>query len=433
MTEIGYTADSYGAVSWSTFGLDEEDNPDLHFPASVAVYRRMRREETQLQSVLKAVKLPILRTDWRLDTRGVDPEVASFVSRNLGVPLDVEGEVGRPVRSRGRFSWHRHLNLALTSLDFGFAVFEQVYEYRADGRLWLKKLGYRPQGSINRIEVDRDGGLVSIEQHLGGKRGARMGVDRLVVYANEREGANWTGTSLLRASYKYWLLKDRLLRVQAVTVERNGLGVPVYEASPRLDDGSLSSEEMIAREEAEIAAGQKIASGLRAGEHSGASIPNGAKLTMNGVSGQLPDASKPIEYYDQQMAKSALAHFLTLGTQTGSWALGTTFADFFTMSLQTVAKDLAEVATAHIIEDLVDLNFGEDVPAPRLTFDEIGSQNPPTAQALQSLVQTGVIRPDDTLEDFMRRRHGLPEADHDTAREPGALNLPTEGHNDGTE
>ena len=73
------------------------------------------------------------------------------------------------------------------------------------------------------------------------------------------------------------------------------------------------------------------------------------------------------------------------------------------------------------VEDLVDLNFGEDEPAPRIVFDEIGSQSPPTAEALQSLVQTKVIRPDDTLESFMRRRYGLPEADIDTAREVGAV------------
>ncbi len=417
--EIGYTHPTgvTGPVAgWSFFTqVDDEENPDLQFPQSTAVYRRMRREETQLQTVLKAVKLPILRSNWRLNAEGVPPEVAEFVSKNLGLPVDGQS-MQRPVRSKGRFSWSEHLRLALTSLDYGFAFFEQVYEIRDDGRAWIRKLGYRPQATISQINVDRDGGLRSVEQGLDGGKRARMGVNRLVAYVNEREGANWAGTSILRPSYKYWLLKDRVLRVQAMTVERNGLGIPVVTAPPR-DESLMSNEEIVKQGKDQIVAGQKIASGLRAGETAGASLPHGADLRLLGLSGQLPDADGPIRYYDEQMAKSALAHFLTLGTQTGSWALGSTLGDFFTMSLQTVAKQFAEVGTAHIIEDLVDLNFGADVPAPVLVFDEIGSQTPPTAQALQSLIQTGVIRPDDNLETFMRNRFGLPAADKETARE----------------
>ncbi|WP_343091546.1 phage portal protein family protein, partial [Clostridioides difficile] len=63
-----------------------------------------------------------------------------------------------------------------------------------------------------------------------------------------------------------------------------------------------------------------------------------------------------------------------LGTQTGSWALGTTFADFFVGSLQAVAMHIADVTQQHVIDDLVDLNWGEDEPAPQLVFDEIGAK-----------------------------------------------------------
>ena len=75
-------------------------------------------------------------------------------------------------------------------------------------------------------------------------------------------------------------------------------------------------------------------------------------------------------YYDEQMANSALAHFLNLGKQTGSWALGT-FADFFALADQTTALQIADTANQHIVEDLVDLNWGEGEPARRIVFDEI--------------------------------------------------------------
>lgn len=433
--EVGYVKNS-AVATWQQFSLEDDDNPALQFPQSVPIYARMRREETQLQSVLKAVKLPIQRTAWQLDPNGADGEVVDFIAANLDLP--VAGQPAPIARRRKRFSWAEHLRLALTSLDYGFAFFEQVYEFNeGDGRLWLRKLGWRPQGTIQAINVDRDGGLASIAQLGVDTKTSTMPVDRLVAYVPEREGANWTGVSLLRPSYKYWLLKDRLLRVQSTTVERNGMGVPVYTA-PDLSALGLDVGEHEKREKAEIERGLTIASSFRSGEASGVSIPFGGKLELLGVTGTLPDADKPIRYYDEQMARSALAHFLNLGTQTGSWALGTTFADFFTLSLQTVAEQIAEVATQHIVEDLVDLNFGDTVQAPRIVFEEIGSQTPPTAEALQSLVQTKVIRPDEKLETFMRHRHGLPEADPATARDIGTTGVqgaptPTEGGDDGTD
>ena len=423
-TEVG-TVTGGALTGWAAITAEADENPALQFPESVAVYARMRREETQIQSVLKAVKLPILRTEWSLDPNGADEAVVAFVAENLGLP--VAGKPAAPQRRGKRFSWQEHLRLALTSLDFGFACFEQVYEARADGRLWLRKLGWRPQSTIQKINVASDGGLESIEQGLGA--GAKMGRERLVMYVQEREGANWSGVSVLRPSYKPWLLKDRLLRVQATSGERNGMGVPVYTA-PDLTPLGLDEQELTDRQAKEIERGLEIAKAFRSGETAGAAIPNGAKLELVGVSGSLPDLDKPIRYYDEQMARSALAHFLNLGTQTGSWALGTTFADFFTLSLQTVAEQIADVATQHIVWDLVDLNFGPDVQAPRIVFQEIGSQTPATAEALQSLVQTKVIRPDDKLETFMRHRYGLPRADAATARDIASTTTPSEGGGD---
>ncbi len=92
------------------------------------------------------------------------------------------------------------------------------------------------------------------------------------------------------------------------------------------------------------------------------------------MQGTLPDIDAFVRYHDEQIARSALGHFLNLGTQTGSWALGSTFADFFTLSLQAVAEIVRDTATAHIVEDIVDVNFGPTVPAPRIMFAEIGSR-----------------------------------------------------------
>jgi hypothetical protein len=69
-----------------------------------------------------------------------------------------------------------------------------------------------------------------------------------------------------------------------------------------------------------------------------------------------------------------LAHFLNLGTETGSWALGSTFANFFTDSLNAVAAHIADVTQQHVVEDLVDLNWGPDAGATaRRRADRLGA------------------------------------------------------------
>lgn len=418
-SEKGYATGN--ALWWSA--PDEEETPELRWPHNIEVYDRMRRQDAQVISVLRAVTLPIRRTTWRVDPNGARDEVAKLVADDLGLPL--VGADGRTVpRTRDRFSWSDHLRLALLTLPFGHSYFEQVYRIDESGQARLRKLAWRPPKTISKIDVAPDGGLIAIEQ-LGkgaGSNTARIGVERLTAYVNEREGGNWLGQSLLRPAYKYWLLKDRLLRVQAQTVDRNGMGVPIYEASEQ--PANLDPGEHIKRAEKEIAAGLKLAQGLRSGDNAGASIPNKAKITLKGVEGDLPDADKPIRYYDEQIARAVLAHFLNLGTETGSWALGSTFADFFTLSLQATAEHIATTATQHIVEDLVDLNWGYTEAAPRIVFDEIGSRHPATAEAVRALIECGALTADDKLEGHLRTTYGLPEADPQTKRERPASSQP---------
>jgi len=415
LQERGYAGPN-ALTGWWPVPNDHETTPELQWPLSLAVYDSMRRQDAQVASVLRAVTLPVRRTTWRIDGTGCSDEVTELVAGDFGLPILGAGDAGRPLRSRDRFSWSEHLRLALLMLPFGHMFFEQLYRY--DGtRHRLQKLGPRMPRTISAINVDRDGGLRSIEQDSIGVGDSRIviPVDRLVAYVLDREGGNWLGTSLLRPAYKHWLVKDRLIRVQAQTIERNGMGVPVYEG---------------AEGEQDLSKGLAIAKGVRAGDNSGAALPSGASLKLLGVEGDLPDADKPIRYHDEQIARAVLAHFLNLGTQTGSWALGSTFADFFTLSLQALAMQIADTATQHVIEDLVDVNFGEDEPAPRLVFDEIGSQQVATAQALKALLDAGAIFPDRSLEEALRQQYGLPPKDprpvRTTPAEPETTPTPTE-------
>lgn len=410
--ELG-AANLDGQLWWTNL----EATPELQWPRCIDVFDRMRRQDSQVKSVLRAITLPIRRTGWRLRTGPARPEVAAHVAEDLGLALD---DQPRPAaaRGRGRFSWAEHLQMALLDQVYGHMFFEQVYriDHPGPGGTHLRKLAPRMPGTLLAINVAADGGLESIEQRpalntlprrAGSYGGVPIPVTQLVAYVNDREGGDWLGDSVLRAAYKNWLIKDRLLRVQAQTIERNGMGVPVYEAAPG---------------ETDLEPGRKLATDYRSGEAAGAATPNGAKLRLAGVEGTLPNSDAAIRYHDEQIARGVLAHFLNLGTQTGSWALGSTFADFFVQSEQAVAETHRDVAQQHVVEDLVDVNWGPDEPAPLLEFDEIGSRHDATAEAIKALLDAGALRPDRSLEEALRTAYGLPPKD---TAPPGEGTVPT--------
>ena len=404
--ETGYV--NGNGSTWQFAHDADEQTPELRWPECVKTFAKMEREDAQVTSVLRAVQLPIRRTIWRVDPNGARDEVVQLVPPPLTFPTpgppnhDPENPAAKG-RSRGRFSWSAHLVEALTMLKHGHSFFEQKYRYDEAANLHhLVKLGPRKQNTISKINVALDGGLESIEQAppagMAIFKSEPISVSRLVAYVNDPEPGVWTGRSLLRPAYKHWMLKDRLLRGHAAMNERNGMGVPIYEGA----DGATKED---------LDKGAEMASKYRSGQAAGGATPFGAKLAIRGVEGNLPDPLPGVKYHDEQIGRSALTHFLNLGQQTGSWALGSEFANFFIMTLQTVAEYVCEIANQHIVEDLVDVNWGVEEQAPLLVFDEIGSQHAAVAEALKILVDAGILFPDRKLEEAVREKYGLPTKD----------------------
>lgn len=404
-----------GAPGIATIGgyLDTwEDTPELTFPGSVKVYDAMRRD-AQVDGILRSITLPIRRTGRRLVGDDVRPEVMALVTDELG--LDVEGQ-GRRRRRRQGVVLGEVIRHALLMLPFGFMPMEQVYEVgpaspgtpvgRPGLVAHLRKLAPRMPRSLTAIDVARDGGLQAIRQ-LVPRVGApgwdevTIPVDRLVMFANDREGGDWTGRSILRSAYPHWLIKQRLMRLGPVIVERNGMGVPVvYYPS----DGDKAEA-------------LRVATAFRAGEQAGAALPDGYRLELVGVEGTTRDELPLVKYHDEAMGRAALAMFLNLGHDNGARALGDTFVDFFVDANNATAEELDDVLTEYVIRDLVELNYGPDEAYPALVSDPISAESTPTAEALKALADAGLLGPiDEDLYGEVRRRYGLPKL----AELPGA-------------
>lgn len=415
-TEIGHAgvaAYNYRAgrgVGLSFVGETLEEVVDLTWPWAVRTYDRIRRSDSKVSSTIRAMLSPILAADWRIDPRNASEQVVRHVAEDLGLPILGEDDRA-PDRTRHRFDWRFYTRHALLSRIYGFMPFEQVYRYDENTGLFrIRKIAPRMPHTLtyDGIRVDpEDGGLAGIVQQGAGGRGHTfISVENLVMHTHDREGYDWRGQSILRPIYRDYVLKDHYHRINAIHIDRNGAGIPIYR-DPSKDYNSNPEET--------AAAGQALAESYRAGEGAGGRIEHDADLLIKGVEGTLPKILESIRYHDEQIAGSMLEMFSSLpSAPNGSRALGSSLVEFFVRSLNAHADDIALTTTNHVVEDLVDSNWGPDEPAPAVKCSEIGAEQQLTATAVANLIRVGALTKDRTLEEYLRRFYRLPALSPDT-------------------
>ncbi len=385
-----------------------EYNPEMMGRNALSIYEQMRRGDAQVSATLAACKLPVQSAKWEvapgLDKSapgyGLAKEIAGFVRENLFGGLEFQTSTGGWASQ----SWADVVQNALLMLDFGCAVHEDIW--RVDGPyIRLRKLASRLPLSFYRWHTEADGEtLIALEQY--GYRGGRflsaiLPADKIARFTYHQEGANFWGLPLQRSMYPHWYIKSRLYRIDAIACERNSLGVPVW----RLPSG-------FSKEDRDAAFG--FVTQLAAHEATGAVEPPGdpsSGLRIVGYQGQVRDLMPSIQHHNVMISRAALALFMDLGTtDSGSRALGQSQGDFFMLSLQALADQIAWGITSTSIRRLVAFNFGQNAPCPRLIAANVQSRGlAALVDALTKFAQAGLVVSEDNLRRFIREELALPE------------------------
>lgn len=390
---------------WRQFIDTTEMVPELFWPRSIYTYDEMRTD-SQLAALLTSVMWGISQLRFMIDKNGAKASLVKEVSQDLNLP--VKGDDGQPLgRMKKRFSHAQFALQALLCVVYGHAYFEQNGEI-VDGKWRLRRLFPIMPRTIAQINVDDDGDLANVVQWAG-RRQVNGSVpvmggfadpipgDRLVPFIFQREGHSWHGRSMMRDCFKDWVLKDRMMRVEAVNHERAG-GVPYAVAPmgatiPEIEDLGVMMQQ------------------FRVGEEAGGAVPFGSEIKIAKGSGS--DIDKTIQRYDQSMARRFLLMLANLaqgtGSHVGSYALGQTFEDFFLVGQRHIAQWYCDVMNEFVIEDIVDWNYGEDEEfVPKLTWERM-SEDSLGVDNLATLVQRGVIIVDEELENAIRFKYQLPK------------------------
>jgi hypothetical protein len=383
---------------------DREYVPELQWPGSIQRYRVMQ-SEAQMKGLLLASTLPVRRFAWAIDPNGARPAVVEDAAEAWNLPI--KGQEA-PVKRRAGVNHDRHMAHSFQALGYGHFYFEEVYEYAAktrggDGKVRLVKLATRPPRTIANFLIDDHGALEALAQNTGGTgagvfggigTGPKLDFSRLLPYVFDTEDdGDWIGRPLIRACWKNWLIKDRLLRVDATKHERNAMGIPWVEVDAKASKPQIDKLAKMAEE-------------VRASERGGGAGPG--RLHLQGVEGTLPDTIGSVRYHDEQMAKSFLILFFNLGggAETGNRALGESFIDWYTEQQGALADWYVE-ATQSQIERQVLYNYGPDEQPPRLTYTRVETAEVAFSD-LVNAVDKGLIAVDDELSAYIGQRWRFP-------------------------
>ena len=374
-----------------------EYNPTLEGLSAFATYEKMRRSDAQVAATLMSMKLPIRSAEWTVTA----PEN----------PTPVEQEAADLVREclLEEIKFDSVIRNALLMLDFGCAAHADHW-YVDGNRVRIKKLKPLLPVTFQRWITDDEENLAGIEQY--GAKGqsyitATVPADRLALFSHEIEGANFAGRSMLRACYQHWYIKSNLYKIDAISCERNGMGVPY-----------IIMGEDAKKEDRETALA--YVTQLSTHEKAGIVLPNGWVFGLKGVEGTLRDPKESISHHNMMIAMAALAQFMMLGQSSGgNRALGESLGDFFYLGLQATAKAISEELSRTTIRRLCDYNFAGLKRYPKIVAQKIqGIEFGTLYAALKEFAGAGLVQGDDELEAYLRKTMGLPEAGKTARKRP---------------
>lgn len=386
------------ASPWTSW-MGREYNNQLRDKAGLRKYDEMRRSDSTVAGTLKLAKTPILGARWYM-------EPASQSTRDVNVAKKVWWNLTEGMST----SFPQFLTEALLMLDFGYYMFEKVFEMGnpnapAGMPVTWKKLAPRHPLDVDDWITDAHGGPAGVAMtNAETNTKVAIPISKLLVFTNNKEAGDMTGISMLRPAFKPWYFKSQLEKIDAIQKERHGIGIPVI----KLPVGYKPADKALA---------QNLGRNLRTNEQAHIVLPPMWEIDFADLKGNPVNVLDSIKYHNGEIVKNILAPFMEPGASQGK----DDDRIIFLKSSRTAADILVDVFNKYLIPQLVDYNW-QRVGYPKICARRIGEQADwrTMSFAIRNMVGAGIIRPDDRLEENIREEMDLPAADVETMRLPAA-------------
>jgi hypothetical protein len=239
---------------------------------------------------------------------------------------------------------------------------------------------------------------------------------------------------MLRNAYRPWFMKKRYEEIQAVGIERDLAGMPMMTVPASLLWAKPGTSEF-----KQLEAFKKMVKAVRRDEQEGLIMPSEFdqdtkqpmykfELLSSGGARQH-DIEAVIRRLKEEILMTVLADFILVGHQSvGSYSLHTDKTGIFRTSLNSIARNIADVLNRHAIPRLFMVNGLRPETLPKIVPTDVDSPDiAQLAQFMGSMSSMGVNWfPDGDLENFLRDAARLPQLDKDQVEERRQLQLRTE-------
>lgn len=311
----------------------------------------------------------------------------------------------------------------------GFGLHQKVFKFRRgnhclkmfrskynDGRVGIRKLPIRSQDTIEEWVWDEYGEVLAvIQQPPPNYKIFKYDIKDMLHFKTTSVKNNPQGRSWLRNAYRSWTLLKRIQEYEAIGISRDMAGVPVGRIPLEYFSAASGSDQ-----EKTFNQAKKVLSRMQAGEQSYVLWPSeidtggntgwGVGLMQSG--GRRPmDVDGVIRRYESRILVSMLAEAVLLGQQgnVGSWSLASTQTHMFAVALGGLMKQLADTINRQLLPELAILNGWPPDLAPTVVFADLESEDiVAMLQAVSGAVTSGVMIPDEPMEEFFREKIGLP-------------------------
>ncbi len=413
----------------------EEYLKELRGYKGVQAYTEMADNDATVGAILFAVEMLIRKCDFTVEPGGdssKDKEAAEFVESCMN-------DMDR--------TWSDTLSEILSFLTFGWSYHEIVYKLRVgktkspitnskydDGLIGWKKLPIRAQDTLYGWEYKEgtDELIGMIQAPSPTYEHYFIPLDKALHFRTRSRKDNPEGRSILRTAYRAYYFKKRLEEIEGYGMERDLAGFPVLYSPAGMDVWSKDPEMVEA-----LARGEYIVSSIRRDAREGLVLPGGyeegtgwkLELLSSGSRRQF-DTNQIIDRYDKRIATSVLADFVMLGQQqVGSFALADSKTKIFALAIGTYLDIICEVFNIQAIPRLIDINgdhFKGITDYPKMKHGDIEEVDlTQFTTFIKEMIGTGVIVPDDELEEHIRRIGNLP----DKPENAPPRELPQDGQN----
>lgn len=405
----------YGRVGQNRWDgvFSEEFLPELVGLRGIKTYKEMANNDSTVGAILMAIKMLIRNASWRVEPGGnsrKDQEAAEFVESCMD---DMSS------------TWTDTISEILSFLVYGWSFHEIVYKRRngrsrnraksskySDGLIGWMKIPIRAQDTLYRWEYDDKDNLIGMtQQPPPDYELLTIPIQRAMLFRTESSKDNPEGRSILRNAYRDWYFKRRIQEIEAIGIERDLAGLPVIYGPGGLELWDKNDPEV-----KEIYASLvSMVKNIRRNEYEGLVLPDGYKFELVSTGGTRQfDTNAIINRYDTKIAQTVLADFIMLGHEkVGSFALSSDKTALFSVAMGAFLDVICETFNNQGIQALIDINgshFDGITDYPTLEHGDIEDRDiTEMSTFIKDMVGTGVIVPDEDLEDYVREAAHLPE------------------------